>query len=99
MAVKTNRIGLELTPYRGGKTTLCAGCGHNAIFERIIDAFFEMGAARSGARRNHGVVSLTPAESQAVICRYLDPAAERLSRLVDTRPSSRDLPSPRSRHR
>ncbi len=29
--------------YRGSKTTLCAGCGHNAISERIIDAFFEMG--------------------------------------------------------
>src|SRR6188472_2044972 len=41
--VKKNRIGLEITPYRGGKTTLCAGCGHNAITERIIDAFFEMG--------------------------------------------------------
>jgi 2-oxoglutarate/2-oxoacid ferredoxin oxidoreductase subunit beta len=40
---KMNRIGLELQPYRGGKTTLCAGCGHNAISERIIDAFFEMG--------------------------------------------------------
>jgi 2-oxoglutarate ferredoxin oxidoreductase subunit beta len=40
---KTNRIGLEAQPYRGGKTTLCAGCGHNAISERIIDAFFEMG--------------------------------------------------------
>ena len=32
-----------MQPYRGGKTTLCAGCGHNAISERIIDAFFEMG--------------------------------------------------------
>jgi len=40
---KTNRLGLEVQPYRGGKTTLCAGCGHNAISERIIDAFFEMG--------------------------------------------------------
>ena len=40
---KKNRIGLEMQPYRGGKTTLCAGCGHNAISERIIDAFFEMG--------------------------------------------------------
>ena len=40
---KTNRIGLELAAYRGGKTTLCAGCGHNAITERIIDAFYEMG--------------------------------------------------------
>src|SRR3990172_2656406 len=40
---KVNRIGLELAPYRGSKTTLCAGCGHNAITERIIDAFWEMG--------------------------------------------------------
>ena len=42
-ARKTNRIDLDVTSYRGGKTTLCAGCGHNAISERIIDAFFEMG--------------------------------------------------------
>ncbi len=39
---KVNRIGLDLLPYKGGKTTLCAGCGHNAITERIIEAFFEM---------------------------------------------------------
>jgi 2-oxoglutarate/2-oxoacid ferredoxin oxidoreductase subunit beta len=43
MDPKKNRLGLEMTPYRGGKTTLCAGCGHNAISERIIEAFFEMG--------------------------------------------------------
>lgn len=42
-AKKTNRLGLELASYRGSKTTLCAGCGHNAITERIIDACFEMG--------------------------------------------------------
>jgi 2-oxoglutarate ferredoxin oxidoreductase subunit beta len=40
---KANRIGMELATYRGSKTTLCAGCGHNAITERIIDAFYEMG--------------------------------------------------------
>ena len=40
---KVNRIGLPVLEYRGGKTTLCAGCGHNAISERIIDAFYEMG--------------------------------------------------------
>jgi len=40
---KTNRIGLSVIDYRGGKTTLCAGCGHNAISERIIDAMYEMG--------------------------------------------------------
>jgi 2-oxoglutarate ferredoxin oxidoreductase subunit beta len=42
-ARRTNRINLEITQYRGSKTTLCAGCGHNAISERIIDAFFHMG--------------------------------------------------------
>src|SRR5436189_5777798 len=42
-AGRTNRIGLEPQVYKGGKTTLCAGCGHNAISERIIDAFYEMG--------------------------------------------------------
>jgi len=41
--IKVNRIGLEPQIYKGGKTTLCAGCGHNAISERIIDAFYEMG--------------------------------------------------------
>jgi 2-oxoglutarate ferredoxin oxidoreductase subunit beta len=40
---KPNRIGLEIQAYRGSKTTLCAGCGHNSISERIIDAFYEMG--------------------------------------------------------
>ncbi len=40
---KANRIGLNVIDYRGGKTTLCAGCGHNAISERIVDAMFEMG--------------------------------------------------------
>src|ERR1700686_5318821 len=46
-APKTNRIGLQVVDYRGGKTTLCAGCGHNAISERIIDAMFEMGGNRA----------------------------------------------------
>jgi 2-oxoglutarate ferredoxin oxidoreductase subunit beta len=41
--VKTNHIGLSVMDYRGGKSTLCAGCGHNAISERIIDAFYDMG--------------------------------------------------------
>jgi 2-oxoglutarate/2-oxoacid ferredoxin oxidoreductase subunit beta len=40
---KVNHIGLPMVEYRGGKSTLCAGCGHNAISERIIDAMFEMG--------------------------------------------------------
>src|SRR6478609_4888974 len=42
-APKTNHAGLTVLDYRGGKSTLCAGCGHNAISERIIDAAYEMG--------------------------------------------------------
>ena len=40
---RVNRIGLASKDYRGTKTTLCAGCGHNAISERIISACYEMG--------------------------------------------------------
>jgi len=40
---KLNRIGLEIASYKGAKTTLCAGCGHNAISERIIECFYELG--------------------------------------------------------
>jgi 2-oxoglutarate ferredoxin oxidoreductase subunit beta len=40
---KVNRIGLEVLSYKGTKTTLCAGCGHNAISERIVECFYELG--------------------------------------------------------
>jgi 2-oxoglutarate/2-oxoacid ferredoxin oxidoreductase subunit beta len=40
---KTNRIGLEVVSYKGSRTTLCAGCGHNSISERIVECFYEMG--------------------------------------------------------
>src|SRR5512140_2680887 len=40
---KVNRIGLEVLNYKGSKTTLCAGCGHNSISERIIECFYELG--------------------------------------------------------
>src|SRR5574340_1132825 len=40
---KVNRIGLEVLSYKGLKTTLCAGCGHNAISERIVECFYELG--------------------------------------------------------
>jgi 2-oxoglutarate ferredoxin oxidoreductase subunit beta len=52
---KTNRIGLAVLDYRGGKTTLCAGCGHNAISERIIDAFYEMGVKPEAVAKLSGI--------------------------------------------
>ena len=54
-APKTNRIGLQVVEYRGGKTTLCAGCGHNAISERIIDAMYEMGVKPERVAKFSGI--------------------------------------------
>ena len=52
---KVNHIGLPILDYRGGKSTLCAGCGHNAISERIIDAFFEMGVEPERVMKMSGI--------------------------------------------
>jgi 2-oxoglutarate/2-oxoacid ferredoxin oxidoreductase subunit beta len=63
MAEKTNRIGLTLADYKGGKTTLCAGCGHNAISERILEAMFEMAIPPERVAKLSGIgcSSKTPA--------------------------------------
>jgi 2-oxoglutarate ferredoxin oxidoreductase subunit beta len=60
---KLNRLGLEILPYRGSKTTLCAGCGHNAITERIIEAYWEAGVQPSQVAKISGIgcSSKTPA--------------------------------------
>jgi 2-oxoglutarate/2-oxoacid ferredoxin oxidoreductase subunit beta len=60
---KVNRIGLSVLEYKGGKTTLCAGCGHNAISERIIDAMYEMGVQPERVAKLSGIgcSSKTPA--------------------------------------
>lgn len=39
----TNRVGLLLQDYKGADSTLCAGCGHDAITSQIIRAFFQYG--------------------------------------------------------
>lgn len=52
---RTNRLGLPLSEYKGGKSTLCAGCGHNAISERIIDALYEMGVQPERVAKMSGI--------------------------------------------
>jgi 2-oxoglutarate ferredoxin oxidoreductase subunit beta len=54
-APKVNRIGLPLVDYRGGKSTLCAGCGHNAISERILEAFYELGVPPQRVAKLSGI--------------------------------------------
>src|SRR5579862_5853800 len=60
---KLNRIGLEIANYKGAKTTLCAGCGHNAISERIIECFYELGVQPWNVAKFSGIgcSSKTPA--------------------------------------
>src|SRR3979411_786431 len=52
---KTNRIGLSVIEYKGGKTTLCAGCGPNAISERIVEAMYEMGVQPERVAKLSGI--------------------------------------------
>ena len=63
MAEKTNRLGLTPADYKGSKTTLCAGCGHNAISERILEAMYELGIPPERVAKLSGIgcSSKTPA--------------------------------------
>ena len=60
---KVNRIGLEVVGYKGSKTTLCAGCGHNAVSERIVECFYELGIQPWSVAKLSGIgcSSKTPA--------------------------------------
>jgi 2-oxoglutarate/2-oxoacid ferredoxin oxidoreductase subunit beta len=54
-APKTNRIGLAVADYKGNKTTLCAGCGHNAISERILEAMYDLGVPPERVAKFSGI--------------------------------------------
>ena len=58
-----NRLGLTVADYKGGDSTLCAGCGHDAITSQIIKAFYEYGVDpyRVAKLSGIGCSSKTPA--------------------------------------
>ncbi|HUF18530.1 MAG TPA: 2-oxoacid:ferredoxin oxidoreductase subunit beta [Thermoanaerobaculia bacterium] len=60
---KENRLGLKAADYQGGKSTLCAGCGHDAISNQIIRAFYEMSVKPENVAKFSGIgcSSKTPA--------------------------------------
>ncbi len=62
-APKTNRIGLTLADYKGSPSTLCDGCGHDAITSQIIKSFFELGLSPHQVAKLSGIgcSSKTPA--------------------------------------
>ena len=63
MAGKVNKINLPLDDYRGGKSTLCPGCGHDAISSVIINAAWKNAIEPSGIAKMSGIgcSSKTPA--------------------------------------
>src|SRR5678809_1383826 len=59
----SNRLGFTVADYKGGDSTLCAGCGHDAITSQIIKAFYEYGVdpRRVAKLSGIGCSSKTPA--------------------------------------
>jgi 2-oxoglutarate ferredoxin oxidoreductase subunit beta len=60
---QTNRIGLTMAEYKGAASTLCDGCGHDAITSQIIKAFYELGTEPHMVAKLSGIgcSSKTPA--------------------------------------
>jgi 2-oxoglutarate ferredoxin oxidoreductase subunit beta len=52
---KENRIGLLLADYKGAESTLCAGCGHDAITASIVKAFHELGVDPTQVAKLSGI--------------------------------------------
>jgi 2-oxoglutarate/2-oxoacid ferredoxin oxidoreductase subunit beta len=63
MSATLNHIGLARDAYKGGATTLCAGCGHNSITNHLIKALYELGVEPHMLAKMSGIgcSSKTPA--------------------------------------
>ncbi len=60
---RTNKIGLSREEYKGGKSTLCPGCGHDSISNQIISTAYDMGIEQHKVLKMSGIgcSSKTPA--------------------------------------
>ncbi|HSR54006.1 MAG TPA: 2-oxoacid:ferredoxin oxidoreductase subunit beta [Acidobacteriota bacterium] len=60
---KVNRLDLPMTAYKGVPSTLCKGCGHDAITSQIVKAFWESGVKPHQVAKMSGIgcSSKTPA--------------------------------------
>jgi 2-oxoglutarate ferredoxin oxidoreductase subunit beta len=63
MAGKTNVLGLEREEYKGAKSTLCPGCGHDSISNQIISMAYDLGLEQYNLIKLSGIgcSSKTPA--------------------------------------
>lgn len=62
-APKVNSLGLDKAEYRGRPSTLCKGCGHDTISQRIINATWDLGIDQTQVIKLSGIgcSSKTPA--------------------------------------
>jgi len=60
---KTNAIGLSRNDYKGRKSTLCPGCGHDSISNQIISMAYDLGIEQHNMLKMSGIgcSSKTPA--------------------------------------
>ena len=58
-----NKVGLEKSDYKGRKSTLCAGCGHDSISAQIISVCFDLSIQPTQVAKLSGIgcSSKTPA--------------------------------------
>lgn len=63
MPPKTNVLGLEREEYKGTKSTLCPGCGHDSISNQIISVAYDLGINQHNVIKLSGIgcSSKTPA--------------------------------------
>ncbi len=62
-ASKTNALGLTREDYKGSKSTLCPGCGHDSISNQIISVAYDAGLKQENVIKLSGIgcSSKTPA--------------------------------------
>jgi 2-oxoglutarate ferredoxin oxidoreductase subunit beta len=51
----SNRLGLTIAQYKGAESTLCNGCGHDAVSAHIIKACFELGIEQHRVAKLSGI--------------------------------------------
>ncbi len=52
---RTNQLGLTKADYKGRKSTLCPGCGHNSISNQIVQVAYELGLNPSNVIKMSGI--------------------------------------------
>ncbi len=52
---KLNSLGLEKSAYRGAPSTLCKGCGHDTISQRIMNVAWELGLDQTQVVKMSGI--------------------------------------------